>query len=309
MPGRHDADGDEQLGTTRHGRRRLATAAIPDPPRTAAQAAPAARWLSPSRGSPRRRARGSARTEASWWLEALGHRGGRARRRSASEVLQAALGVVGQRVDARDVLLGAGDAHRRAALGQRARAAHGRHRDVLLGRDERDRHQAVGRQAHVQVDASGRRRPRASAMSCERLAPDGEHGVGAPAARRAATRGLLGVGLLGLVAGAGVAEVEVARHAQQLVGADRARPRRGGRARRRSGSCRGRARPWKTIVSASDSARPPTRMATATDASGSIRARRSSSSASSPAVPCCSSIGPSLVPAIRGAKTAPQGYP
>ena len=41
------------------------------------------------------------------------------------EVLEAALRVVGQRVDARDVLLRAGDAHRRAALGQRPRAAHG----------------------------------------------------------------------------------------------------------------------------------------------------------------------------------------
>src|SRR4051794_9318874 len=36
----------------------------------------------------------------------------------AHEVLQAALRVVGQRVHAHDVLLGAGDAHRRAALGE-----------------------------------------------------------------------------------------------------------------------------------------------------------------------------------------------
>src|SRR5689334_9340150 len=34
------------------------------------------------------------------------------------EVLEAALGVVGQRIDVHDVLLGAGDAERRAALGE-----------------------------------------------------------------------------------------------------------------------------------------------------------------------------------------------
>ena len=61
----------------------------------------------------------------------------------------------------------------------------------------------------------------ASAISLQRLAPDGEHGVGRQQ-RVAQHAGLLGVGLLGLVAGAGVAEVEVAGDAQQLVGADRA---------------------------------------------------------------------------------------
>src|SRR5207247_5234424 len=39
------------------------------------------------------------------------------------EVLEAALRVVGQRIDVRDVLLRARDAERRAALGERARAA------------------------------------------------------------------------------------------------------------------------------------------------------------------------------------------
>ena len=68
------------------------------------------------------------------------------------EVLQAALGVVGQRIDVRDVLLGAGDAQRRAALGERPRAAHRHDGDVPLGRHERDRHQAMGGQAHAQVD-------------------------------------------------------------------------------------------------------------------------------------------------------------
>ena len=58
--------------------------------------------------------------------------------RALGEVLQAALGVVGQRVDVDDVLLGAGDAHRRAALGERPRAADGGDGDAPLGGDERD---------------------------------------------------------------------------------------------------------------------------------------------------------------------------
>ena len=43
--------------------------------------------------------------------------------RELEEVLEAALGVVGQGVDAGDVLLGAGDAQRRAPLGEGAGAA------------------------------------------------------------------------------------------------------------------------------------------------------------------------------------------
>jgi len=44
--------------------------------------------------------------------------------RALGEVLQAALGVVGQRIDVGDVLLRAGDPQRRTALRQRAGAAH-----------------------------------------------------------------------------------------------------------------------------------------------------------------------------------------
>src|SRR2546421_12846456 len=47
----------------------------------------------------------------------------------AGEVLEAALGVVGQRVHARDVLLRARDAHRGQALGERPRRADRRHRE------------------------------------------------------------------------------------------------------------------------------------------------------------------------------------
>ncbi|MGH2498993.1 MAG: hypothetical protein ACRDF0_02700 [Candidatus Limnocylindria bacterium] len=61
----------------------------------------------------------------------------------SQEVLEAALGVVGQRVHARDILLGAHDAHRRAALGERAGAAHGGDHDPLLGRDQRGGQEAV----------------------------------------------------------------------------------------------------------------------------------------------------------------------
>ena len=54
----------------------------------------------------------------------------------------------------------------------------------------------------------------------ERLAPDVEHGVGAD--QRVAQRaGLLGEQVLGLLAVLGGGEVEVARHAHQLVLADR----------------------------------------------------------------------------------------
>ena len=53
----------------------------------------------------------------------------------------------------------------------------------------------------------------------ERLAPDVEHGVGG--LERVAQRGrLLGVEVLGLVAVLRARQVEVARHAQQLVGGD-----------------------------------------------------------------------------------------
>ena len=89
-----------------------------------------------------------------------------------------------------------------------------------LGGDERDRHQPVGREADLQRDRAvdGDRR---LDDRLQRPAPDRQHGVGGQ--QRVAQRaGLLGVGLLGLVARRGVAEIEVARHAQELVGADRA---------------------------------------------------------------------------------------
>ena len=135
------------------------------------------------------------------------------------EVLQAALGVVGQRVDARDVLLGADDPHRRAALGQRPGAADGGDDHPPLGRDERGRQQPVGGQADVELDAAVDLHARAREV-LERLAPDVEHGVGAD--ERVAQRGgLLGVERLGLLAVLGRAEVEVARDAQQLARGDR----------------------------------------------------------------------------------------
>ncbi len=66
-------------------------------------------------------------------LQALGH-AARMIGGHGQEVVQAALGVVGQRVDAGDVLLGADDPHRRAALGQRPGAADGRDDHPPLGR-------------------------------------------------------------------------------------------------------------------------------------------------------------------------------
>ena len=83
--------------------------------------------------------------------ELLGH-AARVLGGDVEEVLQAALGVVGQRVHARDVLLGADDAHRRAALGERAGAADGGDDDPLLRRDERGREQPVRGQLDVERD-------------------------------------------------------------------------------------------------------------------------------------------------------------
>ena len=70
----------------------------------------------------------------------------------SEEVLDAALRVVGQRIDARDVLLRAHDAHRRAALGERACAAHGGDHEPPVGGHERGREQAVRRQLDLEVD-------------------------------------------------------------------------------------------------------------------------------------------------------------
>ena len=135
------------------------------------------------------------------------------------EVLQAALRVVGQRIDAHDVLLGAGDAHRRAALGERPGAAHGGDDDLLLGRHAARSAAAGARAGARRAGAGGRRATWSCARSSQRLAPDVEHGVGAD--QRVAQRGgLLGEEVLGLLAVLGGGEVEVAGHAQQLVLAD-----------------------------------------------------------------------------------------
>ena len=68
---------------------------------------------------------------------------------------------------------------------------------------------------------SGPRRRGVSATRLQRLAPDRQDRVGGQQ-RIAQGARLLGVGLLGLAARLGVAEVEIAGDAQQLVGADRA---------------------------------------------------------------------------------------
>src|SRR3954451_15422694 len=78
-------------------------------------------------------------------LDALGE-ATRVLGRALGEVLEAELRIVGQRVHVRDVLLGARDPERRAALGERSRAADGRDGQALLRRDEGDRHQPVRRQ-------------------------------------------------------------------------------------------------------------------------------------------------------------------
>ena len=294
----HDAEGDERAwcGATR----------APQASHPAVAGSPAGR-AQPVSGKSSPRSSRKRRTEASWWSRRS------AMRRACSaaqrgEVLEAALGVVGQRIDVRDVLLGAGDAHRRAALGQRARAAHRRHGDVLLGRDEGDRHEAVGR-AGAPARSTERSTPTgASAMSPAAARARWRARCRPPAARRAARgparrrpprprrgcRRRRGRGRTGRAA---------ARRRRSRC------PRRADRARRRSGSSPGRRARGRRRSARRDSARPPTRMATATDASGSMSARRSSSSASSPAGPCCSSIVPPSVPAIRGAKAAPPGYP
>ena len=134
------------------------------------------------------------------------------------EVLEAALRIVRQRIDAHDVLLADGDPHRRAALGERAGAADGGHDDLLLRRDERGRQQPVRGQAHVELE------PAVDAdvvvdEVLERLAPDVEHRVGADEgiSQRA---GLLGEEVFGLGAILGGGQVEVQRDAHQLVLAD-----------------------------------------------------------------------------------------
>ena len=105
-----------------------------------------------------------------------------------------------------------------AALRERARAADRGDEHAPLGRRERDGHEAMGGQLDAELDravdgdvAAGR--------GGERAGPDGEDGVGGD--DRVAQRArLLGVELLGLVARAGLGEVEVAGNAQQLGGAD-----------------------------------------------------------------------------------------
>ena len=60
-------------------------------------------------------------------------------RRELQELLDAALGVVGERIDAGELLLSAGDPERRSSIGERAGAAHRRDHDLGLGRDQRRR--------------------------------------------------------------------------------------------------------------------------------------------------------------------------
>ena len=90
--------------------------------------------------------------------ELLGHPA-RVLGRHLEEVLQAALRVVGQRVDARDVLLSAHDPHRRPALGERARTAHGGDDDALLGRGQRGGEGAGGGEGRGQRRSAGGHRP------------------------------------------------------------------------------------------------------------------------------------------------------
>ena len=167
--------------------------------RTAAQPRLA---VSRSRRSPRPRARGSAATDASWrpsWS---------AIRRAWSaacveEVLQAALGVVGQRVDARDVLLRAGDAHRRPALGQRPGAADGGRRRSAA-RAPRARRAGAGAPAGGRrARRGGRRRTRDRASSSSGSRHTASTVSAATSASRSARR-LLGVEPLGLVAVGGL---------------------------------------------------------------------------------------------------------
>jgi hypothetical protein len=160
-----------------------------------------------------------------------------------------------------------------------------------VGRHERDGHQTVGRQPDAEVDRAVDADPALRQLG-ERLAPDREDGVGGEDGVPQRAR-LLDVGLLGLVAAVGVAQVEVDGDAEQGVRRDRRAGPEGpvgdvGLIVPRSD------RPWKTTVSASVSARPSTLSATASDASGSMRARRSrSSGSSSPIPPCRSSMDPS----------------
>ncbi len=135
------------------------------------------------------------------------------------EVLDTPLGIVGERIDASDVLLRAGDPHRRAPVGQRPRAAHRRDDELGLRGHQRRRQQPVGRQAHRELDRVIDGDDAADEVA-QRLAPHLEHRVGAD--ERVAQRGrLLDVEALGLRTILGVGEIEIARHPQQLAGRHR----------------------------------------------------------------------------------------
>jgi hypothetical protein len=160
-------------------------------------------------------------------LEPLGERtrvlgGGR------KEVLDAPLGVIGQRIHAREVLLRACDAERRLALGEGPRPAHGGDDQLRFGRYERRRQQPGGGEADRQVERVIHLHGAADQVA-QRLTPDVEDDVRAH--QRVAERArLLEVETLGLLAVLGFGEVEVAGNAQQLASGDR-RARAAGAAR------------------------------------------------------------------------------
>ena len=139
--------------------------------------------------------------------------------RDLEELPQAALGVVGQRVHPHEVLLRAGDPHRRATLRERAGAAHRGDHDLRLGRDQGGRQQPGRGQAQVQVD------PAVDAdvvvrKVLERFAPDVQDRVRAHQGVAQRTR-LFGEQVLRLGAILGRGQVQIARHAHQLVLAER----------------------------------------------------------------------------------------
>ena len=155
------------------------------------------------------------------------------------EVLQAALGVVGQRVDARDVLLRAGDPHRRLALRQRARAAHRGDDDPLVGRDERGGQQPVRGEPDVEpepaVDA-----PRAR---CARSCSGSRQMSSTVSAASSASRSAQACSAYSCSASSRSSAAARSRSQGRASARrpPRRRPPRGRRGRRRSGSCRGRA--------------------------------------------------------------------
>ena len=164
-----------------------------------------------------------------------------------------------------------GSAPGRRAAGRRARRPAGRRRCRAAGgprracaRRRRARRsgrcsgatsatgmQPVGGQADVERDAAVDARPGAGEV-LERLAPDGEHGVGGRRARRAA-RAPARRRAPRPRRGRSASARSRSHGTRSRSPAPSARRRRGRRWRRRSGSCPRSRRPWKTTVSASAS--------------------------------------------------------